>query len=194
MIEATRFDLQSGDAVNLKISTTRSRRPAGPTPTHAPRATRGGICVTDPSRLELSRDHVERVPARSYAELGSELSRELDPMHLSLGELSHEIKMVAADGYDTRGLRVDYYVKLSEAFACIVLPFSVLLFAVTGPPFAAPAHTLLVPACRGAHVLMTGVATRSANSGTLPSAAGWLPTGVFAGVVALLAARLWKQM
>jgi hypothetical protein len=24
--------------------------------------------------------------------------------------------------------------------------------------------------------------------------AGWLPTGVFAGVVALLAARLWKQM
>jgi lipopolysaccharide export LptBFGC system permease protein LptF len=117
-------------------------------------------------------------------------------MHLSLGELSREIEMVAADGYDTRGLRVDYYVKLSEALACIVLPFSVLLFAVTGPPFAAPAHTLLVSGLLVvAHVLMTGVATSLGYSGTLPPAvAGWLPTGVFAGVVALLAARLWKQM
>src|SRR4029434_5353742 len=117
-------------------------------------------------------------------------------MHLSLAELAHEIELVAADGYDTRALRVDYYVKLSEAFACIVLPFSVLLFAVVGPPFAAPAHTLLVSGILVvAHVLSTGVATSLGYSGALPPAlAGWLPTALFAGVVAVLAVRLWKQM
>ena len=136
------------------------------------------------------------MPARSYAELGNELSRELDPMHLSLEELAHEIKMVAADGYDTRTLRVEYYVKLSEAFACIVLPFSVLLFAVIGPPFRPPAQTLLASGVLViAHVLMTGVANSLGYSGALPPlVAGWLPTGMFAGVVALLGARLWNQM
>jgi LPS export ABC transporter permease LptG len=198
VIEAARFDLESGDAVNLKIY---DLGPDGLPVTRADaRAARhigGGIWrLLDPSRLELSRAHVERVPARSYAELGTELSRELDPMHLSLEELAHEIELVAADGADTRGLRVDYYVKLSEAFACIVLPFSVLLFAVIGPPFAAPAQTLLVSGMLVvAHVLLTGIATSLGYSGTLaPAVAGWLPTGVFAGLVALLSARLWKRM
>ena len=137
------------------------------------------------------------MPARSYAELGNELSRELDPMHLSLGELAHEIEVVAADGYDTHALRVDYYVKLSEAFACIVLPFSVLLFAVIGPPFAAPAQTLLVsrdPRGRA----RADDRRRRPRSATAERCrprwrAGCRPA-VFAGVVVLLAARLWKQM
>jgi lipopolysaccharide export LptBFGC system permease protein LptF len=117
-------------------------------------------------------------------------------MHLSIGELADEIELVAADGYDTRALRVDYYVKISEAFACIVLPFAVLLFAVIGPPFAAPAQTLLVSGILVvAHVLTTGVAASLGYSGMLePALAGWLPTGVFAGVVVLQAIRLWKQM
>lgn len=198
VVEAARFDLESGDAVDLTIyDLGEDGMPVSRADAAAARHIGGGIWrLLDPSRLELSREHVARVPARSYAELGNELSRELDPMHLSLAELAHEIEMVAADGYDTRALRVDYYVKLSEALACIVLPFSVLLFAVTGPPFAAPAHTLLVSGILVVtHVLMTGVATSLGYSGTLPPAvAGWMPTGVFAGVVVLLAARLWKQM
>jgi LPS export ABC transporter permease LptG len=198
VIEAARFDLESGDAVDLTIyDLGEDGLPISRADARAARHIGGGIWrLLDPSRIELSREHVARVPARSYAELGNELSRELDPMHLSLEELSHEIEMVAADGYDTRGLRVDYYVKLSEAFACIVLPFSVLLFAVVGPPFAAPAHTLLVSGILVvAHVLSTGVATSLGYSGALPPAlAGWLPTGLFAGVVLVLAARLWKQM
>jgi LPS export ABC transporter permease LptG len=198
VVEAARFDLESGDAVDLTIyDLGEDGMPVSRSDARAARHIGGGIWrLLDPSRLELSREHVERVPARSYAELGNELSRELDPMHLSLAELAHEIEMVAADGYDTRGLRVDYYVKLSEALACIVLPFSVLLFAVIGPPFAAPAHTLLVSGILVvAHVLMTGVAASLGYSGTLPPAvAGWMPTAVFAGVVVFLAARLWKQM
>jgi LPS export ABC transporter permease LptG len=198
VVEAARFDLESGDAVDLTIyDLGEDGLPVSRADARAARHIGGGIWrLLDPSRIELSPEHVERVPARTYAELGSELSHELDPMHLSIGELAHEIELVAADGYDTRALRVDYYAKLSEAFACIVLPFSVLLFAVTGPPFAAPANTLLVSGILVvAHVLMTGVANSLGYSGTVPpSVAGWMPTGVFAGVVVFLAARLWKQM
>ena len=198
VVEAARFDLESGDAVDLTIyDLGEDGLPVSRADAAAARHIGGGIWrLLDPTRLELSREHVARVPARSYAELGNELSRELDPMHLSLAELAHEIEMVAADGYDPRALRVDYYVKMSEALACIVLPFSVLLFAVIGPPFAAPAHTLLVSGILVvAHVLMTGVATSLGYSGTLPpEVAGWMPTGVFAGVVAVLGVRLWKQM
>jgi len=198
VVEAARFDLESGDAVDLTIyDLDENGLPVSRADARAARHIGGGIWrLLDPSRLELSREHVARVPARSYAELGNELSRELDPMHLSLEELAHEIDLVAADGYDTRALRVDYYVKLSEALACIVLPFSVLLFAVVGPPFAAPAHTLLVSGILVVvHVLLTGIATSLGYSGTLPPAlAGWLPTGAFAGLVAVLAVRLWKQM
>jgi lipopolysaccharide export system permease protein len=198
VIEAARFDLESGDAVDLTIyDLGADGLPVSRADARAARHVGGGIWrLLDPTRIELSREHIERVPARSYAELGNELSRELDPMHLSIGELADEIELVAADGYDTRALRVDYYVKMSEALACIVLPFAVLLFAVVGPPFAAPAHTLLVSGILVvAHVLTTGVATSLGYSGALaPAVAGWLPTVVFGVVVVLQAIRLWKQM
>jgi lipopolysaccharide export LptBFGC system permease protein LptF len=198
VLEATRFDLESGDAQDLTIydlgedglPTTRSDASSA-------RHLGGGIWhLRDPSRLELASDHIVRVPARSYAQLGEEISAEIDPMHLSLGALSREIEMVEAEGYDARALRVDYYVKLAETFACIVLPFSVLLFAVTGPPFPAPAQTLLVSgALVVAHVLLTGVATSLGYRDALsPLVAGWAPTGALAGLVAVLAARVWKHM
>ncbi len=198
VIEAARFDLESGDAVDITVyDLGEDGLPVSRADARAARHVGGGIWrLLDPTRLELTSDHVARVPARTYAELGNEFSRELDPMHLSLGELAHEIEMVAAEGYDPRALRVDYYVKISEAFACIVLPFSVLLFSVLGPPFAPPAQTLLVSGILVvAHVLLTGVGTSLGYSGALPPVmAGWLPNGLFAGYVAAMAARLWKQM
>jgi LPS export ABC transporter permease LptG len=198
VIEAARFDLESGDAVDLTLyDLGEDGLPVTRADARAARHIGGGIWrLLDPSRLELSREHVVRVPARSYAELGEELSAEIDPMHLSLGQLAHEIEMVSAEGYDATALRVDYHVKLAEALACIVLPFSVLLFAVTGPPFPAPAQTLLVSGILVvAHVLLTGVGISLGYGGTLsPIVAGWMPTGAFAGLVAALGARVWKGM
>jgi lipopolysaccharide export system permease protein len=198
VLEATRFDLEQGDAVDLTIYDLGSDGlPVTRSDARSARHIGGGIWrLLDPTRLELSREHVVRVPARSYAELGEELSAEVDPMHLSLGDLAREIEMVTADGYDAKALRVDYQVKLAESLACIVLPFSVLLFAVTGPPFPAPAHTLLVSGILVvAHVLLTGIGTSLGYGGTLsPLVAGWTPTGAFAGLVAVLGARVWKRL
>jgi len=198
VVEAARFDLERGDAVDLTLyDLGEDGLPVTRADARAARHIGGGIWrLLDPSRLELSREHVLRVPARSYAELGEELSAEIDPMHLSLGQLAREIELVDAAGYDATALRVDYHVKVAESLACIVLPFSVLLFAVTGPPFPAPAYTLLVSGILVvAHVLLTGVGISLGYGGTLsPLVAGWSPTGLFAGLVALLGARVWKRL
>jgi LPS export ABC transporter permease LptG len=198
VIEAARFDIERGDARELTIyqlgedglpvsrSDARSARHVG----------RGVWRLSGPSRLELAADRVTRVPARSYADLGDEFSDQVDSMHLSVAALGREIGLIEADGYDTTGLRVDYHVKWAEAFACIVLPFSVLLFAVTGPPFPAPAQTLLVSAILAvAHVLLTGVGTSLGYGGTLsPPVAGWLPNAAFAALAAGLGTRVWKRL
>jgi lipopolysaccharide export system permease protein len=198
VLEAARFDLESGDAVDLTIyDVGQDGLPVSRADARAARHIGGGIWrLLDPSRLELSKEHVVRVPARSYAELGAEISAEVDPMHLSLGQLAREIEAVSAEGYDTTALRVEYHVKLSEALACIVLPFSVLFFSMTGPPWPPPAQTLLVSgALVVTHVLLTGIATSLGYRGALsPVIAGWMPTAVFAMVVTLLAARVGKRM
>ncbi len=198
VIEAARFDIERGDARELTIyelgedglpvtrSDARSARHIG----------RGVWRLRGSARLELAEDEITRVPARSYADLGEEFSDQVDSMHLSVAALQREIELIAAEGYDTTGLRVDYHVKWAEALACIVLPFSVLLFAVTGPPFPAPAQTLLVSAILAVgHVLLTGVGTSLGYGGTLsPPVAGWLPNVVFGGLVLALGARVWRRL
>jgi lipopolysaccharide export LptBFGC system permease protein LptF len=198
VIQASRFDMERGEARDLTLyelgenglpiarSDARSARHVG----------RGVWRLRSPSRLELSGDSVRRVPARSYADLGEEFSAQIDSMHLSVAALGREIEMIEAEGYDTTGLRVDYHIKWAEAFACILLPFAVLLFAVTGPPFPPPAQTLLVSAFPAVtHVLLTGVGTSLGYGGTLPpGVAGWLPTGVFAALTLGLGARVWRRL
>ena len=198
VIEAARFDMQRGDAQELTIyelgedglpvsrSDALSARHVG----------RGVWRLRDPSRLAVDGDRVTRVPARSYADLGEEFSAEVDTMHLSVAALGREIELIEAEGYDTTGLRVDYHVKWAEALACLVLPFSVLLFAVTGPPFPAPAQTLLVSAMLAvAHVLLTGVGSSLGYSGSLsPPVAGWLPMVALAVLAVALGARVWRRL
>jgi len=198
VIQAARFDIGLGDAQELTIyelgedglpvsrSDARSARHVG----------RGVWRLLAPSRLELSADRVRRVPARTYADLGDEFSAEIDTMHLSVAALGREIALIAAEGYDTTGLRVDYHVKWSETFACILLPLAVLLFAVTGPPFPPPAQTLLVSALLAVvHVLLTGVGASLGYGGTLsPPAAGWLPMAVLAAINIGLATRVWRKL
>jgi lipopolysaccharide export LptBFGC system permease protein LptF len=198
VIQAARFDIERGDARELTPyelgedglpvarSDARSARHIG----------RGVWRLRSPSRLELTKDRVRRVPARTYADLGEEFSAEIDSMHLSVAALGREIELIEAEGYDTTGLRVDYHVKWSEAFACILLPFAVLLFAVTGPPFPPPAQTLLVSAFLAvAHVLITGVGTSLGYGGSLsPPVAGWLPTALFAALAVGLGTRVWRRL
>jgi lipopolysaccharide export LptBFGC system permease protein LptF len=136
------------------------------------------------------------VPGRPYANLGEALPADLDTMHLSVAQLSHEIDVVEADGYDATPLRVDLHVKIADALACIVLPAAVLFFAVGGPPFPGPAQTLLVSGVLGVgYILLTGVAASLGYGGTVPPAVGgWAPTIVFFSLSSFLAARVWRHL
>ena len=110
--------------------------------------------------------------------------------------LSREIAQVEADGYDATSLRVDFHVKLADAFTCIVLPASVLFFAVAGPPFPGPAQTLLASGVLAvAHVLLMGVAASLGYSGALPApVAGWGPTAAFAALTGFLGSRVFRRL
>lgn len=156
---------------------------------------RGIWRLNDPRRAEVSGSRVRVVAPRAYADLGEDLPAELDTMHLSVGQLADEIVAVEADGYDATALRVDFHVKLADALACIVLPASVLFFAVGGPPFPGPALTLLVSgAIALGYVLLTGIGTSLGYGGSIsPPVGGWGPTAIMAGVLLWLARRVWRQ-
>jgi len=119
----------------------------------------------------------------------------VDTMHLSVAELSKEIEAVEADGYDATQLRVDYHVKLADALACVVMPASVLFFAMAGPPFPGPAQTLLVSgAIAVSYLLLTGVGASLGYGGRLsPAVGGWAPTLIFSALAAFLAFRLYNR-
>ena len=116
-------------------------------------------------------------------------------MHLSVGQVAREIKAVEADGYDATHLRVDYHVKLADALACVVMPASVLFFAVAGPPFPGPAQTLMVSgAIAVSYLLLTGVGASLGYGGRLsPLVGGWAPTLIFSALAAFLALRLYNR-
>lgn len=198
LLEAARFDMKRGDAQELTIydldenglpvsrADARSARHIG----------RGVWRLVEPTRVEVTGSGVRRVPARAYADLGKDLTAQLDTMHLSTRALAREIEQVEADGYDATSLRVDYHVKLADAFACIVLPASVLFFAITGPPFPGPAQTLVASGLLAVvYVLLMGVGSSLGYSGALPAPlAGWAPTAALAALAGFLASRVVRQL
>lgn len=198
VLEASRFDTDRGDARDLTIyeigedGLPKSRADAS----GARHIGRGLWRLTDPRRIEIDPLRVREVPAHAYVDLGEVLPAEIDTMHLSVGELAEEIRAIEADGYDATPLRVDYHVKLADALACVVLPASVLFFAVGGPPFPGPAQTLLVSGFVAVvYVLLTGVGASLGYGGTVPPAlGGWGPTGVAAVAASWLALRLWRRL
>jgi lipopolysaccharide export system permease protein len=198
VLEASRFDTDRGEALDLTIyeigedglpksrADARSARHIG----------RGIWRLTGARRLLIDPLRLREVPAHTYVDLGEALPAEIDTMHLSVGQLAAEIEAIEKDGYDATPLRVDYHVKLADALACVVLPFSVLFFAAGGPPFPGPAQTLLVSGILAViYVLLTGVGASLGYGGTIPPVlGGWGPTGVVALVSAWLAARLWRRL
>jgi lipopolysaccharide export system permease protein len=198
VLAASRFDTELGDARDLTIyEIGEDGLPASRTDAIEARHIGRGIWrLRDPRRIEIAPTRIRQVPALTYANLGEALPAEVDTMHLSVGQLAAEIEAIERDGYDATPLRVDFHVKLADALACIVLPASVLFFAVGGPPFPGPAKTLLVSgALAVGYILLTGVGASFGYGGTLPPAlAGWGPTGVIAAIAAWLAARLGRGL
>lgn len=198
VLEASRFDTDRGDARDLTIyEIGEDGLPVSRSDAVSARHIGRGIWrLSQSRRIELGPGRVRRVPAHSYADLGEVLSAEIDTMHLSVGELAKEIESIEEDGYDATSLRVDYHVKLADALACVVLPASVLFFAVGGPPFPGPAQTLLVSGIIGvSYVLLTGVGASLGYGGTIPPVVGgWGPTAIVAGIAGWLARRLWRRL
>jgi lipopolysaccharide export system permease protein len=198
VLAATRFDTDRGDARDLTIyEIGEDGLPEARSDARDAHHIGNGIWrLTDPRRAEVSGTRVRVVPPHSYADLGEALPSQVDTMHLSVGQLAEQIEQIEADGYDATPLRVDFHVKLADALACIVLPASVLFFAVGGPPFPGPAQTLLVSGgIAVGYILLTGIGSSLGYGGTIPPAVGgWAPTGIVAAIAAWLAARLWREL
>ena len=198
VLAASRFDTDLGDAQDLTIyEIGEDGLPTSRADARSARHIGHGVWrLLDPRRVELEGSRVQEVPAHAYADLGEVLPSELDTMHLSVAELSAEIAAIERDGYDATPLRVDLHVKLADAFACVVLPATVLFFAVGGPPFPGPAQTLVVSGVLAVvYVLLTGVGASLGYGGSVPPVVGgWGPTGMIAAVAAWLALRLWRRL
>ena len=198
VLQASRFDTDRGDARDLTIyeigddGLPTSRADA----VSARHIGRGVWRLSQTRRIEIAPLRVRQVPPHTYADLGEVLPAEIDTMHLSVGELAREIEVIEQDGYDATQLRVDLHVKLADALACVVLPASVLFFAVGGPPFPGPAQTLLVSGIVAvSYVLLTGVGASLGYGGSVPPVVGgWGPTAIVAGVAGWLAMRLWRRL
>jgi LPS export ABC transporter permease LptG len=197
VVEAERFDTDRGYARDLTVYEIGSNGlPASRTDARFARHIgRGDWRLSGPRRIEIVGDHAHVVASPPYVQLGETLVAEVDTMHLSVGQLAEEIETVEADGYDATQLRVDYHVKLADALACIVMPVSVLFFAVGGPPFPGPAQTLLVSGMIAVGwILLTGVGASLGYGGTLPPVVGgWGPTLLFSALASFLALRLYNR-
>jgi lipopolysaccharide export system permease protein len=197
VLEAARMDTDLGEALGLKIyqlgedGLPISREDA----TSARHVGNGVWRLVDPVRIEIEGDRARRVEPRRFAQLGQTLSAEVDTMHLSVAGLAREIREVEQGGFDATTFRVDYYAKLAEPFACVVLPAVVLLFAVAGPPFPGPAQTLLVSGIVGVvFILFSGVSASLGYGGVVPPAlGGWGPVLLFGSVAAVFGLRLWRR-
>jgi lipopolysaccharide export system permease protein len=125
--------------------------------------------LEDPIRISISSQGIQESPAEARIQLGEAPSTTIDTMHLNALQLRSAIHDVEASGYNATTYRVDFYTRLAAPFSCFLLPMVVLLFAVTGPPFPSPAHTLLVSIILGVgYILLTGVCTSLGYHGTFP--------------------------
>ncbi|MGE4609440.1 MAG: LptF/LptG family permease [Myxococcota bacterium] len=197
VLEAARFDPSDGTAEDLSVyELGPDRLPINRTDAESARHVgHGWWQLSGASRIEILQDRIHTVSAPRFVDLGEALPAEVDTMHLSIAEIGELIAATDADGIDTRPLRVDFYIKLAQPLACIVLPAVVLFFAVTGPPFPGPAQTLLVSVVVGVgYFLLVGVSRSLGYGGVLPPAmGGWGPTLVFGSISGFLGLRLWRR-
>jgi lipopolysaccharide export system permease protein len=198
VLEATRFDSERGQASRLTIfdlgedGLPKSRIDAS----RGRHIGQGWWQLSDPTRVEVTNGHLERVPAPRHAQLGETVDAKVDTMHLPVNEIAAEARSVERDGFDATPFWVDYHVRLAEPLSCIVLPAVVLLFAVTGPPFPGPATALLASGILGVgYILLVAVASSLGRGGAVPPvAAAWGPVGLYGAIAAWLFGRMWRRL
>lgn len=198
VIEAAYFDPQQGVARDLTLyrlagDGLADRRIDAASARHIGN---GVWLLDDAAEVTVEGDHIVRAdPPAKYAELGTAVDAEVDTMHLSVIGLGRQIEEFEADGVDATRLRVDYFARWAEPFACVLLPLAVLFFAVAGPPFPGPAQTLLVSALLGvSYILLTGVAASVGYGRTLPPALAVLaPIALYSAIASGLGLRLLRR-
>lgn len=197
LLEAGRFDPDLGSALDITIfdlgedGLPRSRTDA----VRARHIGEGWWRLTDPTRVEITDGHLERVAAPRHAHLGETVAAEVDTMHLPIQAIAEEARAVEAEGFDATPFWVDYHVRLAEPLSCIVLPAVVLFFAVNGPPFPGPAQTLLASGILGvAYILLVAVASSLGRGAAVPPVVGaWGPIALFGGVAVYLTFRVFRR-
>jgi LPS export ABC transporter permease LptF/LPS export ABC transporter permease LptG len=158
---------------------------------------RGRWRVYDAQQIRLDEDGVPRRTENvKYLQLGSTLQAETNMRHLSFQELDTQITESRLDGLDATELEVERYTRIAQPLACFVLPLTVLLYAVAGPPFPGPAATLFTSAVLGvSYILVTGVAASFGHGRTFsPLLAAWSPTLLYTALACVLGARLWRRL
>ena len=91
---------------------------------------------------------------------------------------------------------VDYYVRLAEPLSLIVLPATVLFFAVGGPPFPGPAQTLLLSGVIGVSYILLGAVSSSLGRGGIlsPMLSAWGPVVFFSLLAAAVAFGIRRKI
>lgn len=158
---------------------------------------RGRWRVYDAERVILNERGIPtRLEGAKYLQLGSALQADTNMRHLSFRELDGQIAEARSDGLDATELEIERYSRIAQPLACFVLPLTVLLYAVAGPPFPGPAATLFTSAVLGVgYILLTGVAASFGHGRNLsPMLAAWAPTLLYTAFACILGARLWRRL
>jgi lipopolysaccharide export system permease protein len=197
LYEADQLDLGMGNAREIRIyEMGEDGLPVSRADARSARHVGHGVWrLFDPVRVEISGEHLRRVPAAPFAELGDALPANVDTMHLDVAALAAEIREVEQSGYDATAYRVDLQSKLAAPLACLILPALALFYSVTGPPFPAPVRTLLVSALVAlAWVLLNGVGVSLGYGGVVrPSVGGWGAPAAFAAAAIWLVVRMRRH-
>ncbi|MEE9606961.1 MAG: LptF/LptG family permease, partial [Myxococcota bacterium] len=177
--EADLFDPEYGVAHNITVYELGANGlPVNRADARRARHVGGGLWrLQDHVRVEASNGRLRRVDTRPFARLGDVVPENVDTRHLSIEELTREIRELEENGIDPTNFRVDRYVKVATPFACLVLPALALFFSLGGPPHPKTTATLVFSAgVAVTYTLLTGLGTSLGYGKTLPPAlAGLAP-------------------
>jgi len=194
VLEAGRFDPDRGQARDLTIYDLGSDGlPTARTDAVSARHIGDGWWrLTAPTRVEIGEGGLATATPPRHVHLGDTIEARVDTMHLPIHRIAEEARSLERDNMDATPFWVDYYVRLAEPLSLIVLPATVLFFAVAGPPFPGPVQTLLLSGVIGVSYILLGAVSSSLGRGGVlsPMLSAWGPVVLFSLVAAAFAFRI----